>query len=339
MAMARGTKRATLSDVARVAGVSVPTVSKVVKGRTDVAPETRARILALLAEHGYAPRGTAGHDVARVIELCFDSMASTNNLETTRGVLEAAERLNVDVIVKITPKDVDGATWAARVVDAHHAGVILVTSQLPQDQQEQFAEAGVPIVVIDPVNTPVDGLPSVGVNNFTGGYLATKHLLDLGHTRIAMIQGIASECAHARLAGYHSAIREAGITPVAAYEEHGAFRFEEGEQAARRLFDLPVPPTAIFAANDLEALGVFEAARKRSIRVPQDVSVVGFDDALQAVSASPRLTTVRQPFAEIGSTALQVLLQLADDGVLATQRLELTTQLVVRESTAPPPTL
>jgi len=337
MTAAPGTKRATLGDVARAAGVSVPTVSKVVKGRSDVAPETRARILTLLRDYGYAPRGVVSDAVPRVVELCFDSMANTNNLETTRGVLEAAERLNVDVVVKITPTDMDGATWAARVTGARHSGVILVTSQLLRDQQEQFAAAGVPIVVIDPVNTPVDALPSVGVNNFTGGYLATKHLIDLGHTRIAMIQGTPSECSHARLAGYHAAIREAGIAALAQHEEPGAFRFEDGEQAAYRLFDLPVRPTAIFAANDLEALGVFEAARKRSIRIPRDVSVVGFDDSRQAVSASPRLTTVRQPFAEIGSTALQVLLQLADGVALATQRLELTTQLVVRESTAPPP--
>jgi DNA-binding LacI/PurR family transcriptional regulator len=162
-------------------------------------------------------------------------------------------------------------------------------------------------------------------------------VIGLGRARIAVVQGISSECSHARLAGYHAAIREAGIAPAAGYEEHGAFRFDEGEQAAHRLFDLALPPTAIFAANDLEALGVFEAARKRSIRIPRDVWVVGFDDALQAASASPRLTTVRQQFAEIGSTALQVLLQLVEGGVLATQRLELTTQLVVRESTAPPP--
>ncbi|PFG33011.1 LacI family DNA-binding transcriptional regulator [Sanguibacter antarcticus] len=337
MPAAQSTRRATLSDVARAAGVSVPTVSKVVKGRTDVAPKTRARILALLDEHGYSPRGTAPRDLPRVIELCFDSMESTNNLATMRGVLKAAEPLDVDVIVKITPREIDGATWVARVTDTQHSGIILVTSQLPEDQREQFSRAGVPIVVIDPINSPADALPSVGVNNFTGGYLATKHLIDLGHTRIAIIQGTASECSHARLAGYHAAIREADITPVDEYEEHGAFRFQDGERAAERLFDLPQPPTAIFAANDLEALGVFEAARKRGIPIPHELSVVGFDDSLQAASASPRLTTVRQPFAEIGSTALQVLLQLAEGTPLATQRLELTTHLIVRESTTTPP--
>ncbi|WP_372594647.1 LacI family DNA-binding transcriptional regulator [Actinotalea sp.] len=335
-----GRTRATLQDIAAEAGVSVPTVSKVVKGRSDVAPATRARIQALLDEHGYTPRNRASArtptPTPRVVELCFDTMDSTNNLATMRGVLGLADREGVEVVVKIAPHT-KGPAWADEVVSAHHAGVILVTSLLDEAQQERFAEARVPVVVIDPVNVPTDSIPSVGVNNFTGGYLATKHLLELGHRRIAMIQGIASECAQARFAGYHAALREHGVVPPDAYDERGEFRFEQGRQAALRLLDLGEPPTAIFAANDLEALGVLDAARTRGVRVPEDLSLVGFDDALQATSASPRLTTVRQPFSEIGSTALQVLLQLANDVPLATNRLELSTQLIVRESTAAPP--
>ena len=331
-----GRRRATLSDVAREAGVSVPTVSKVVKGRTDVSAETRTRILTLLREHGYVPRGGSDGRPSTTIELSFDGLENANNLETMRGVLETAERAGVHVVVRITPKNGDGDSWAGRMLDAHHSGMILVTSRLSRQQQQDFANAGIPIIVIDPVNTPADDLPSVGVNNFTGGYLATKHLIDLGHSKIAMVQGVDSECAGARLGGYHSALRDAGIAARPEYLQPGAFRFEDGKDAGARLLELQDPPTAIFAANDLEALGVLDAAHTRGIRVPEELSVVGFDDSLQAISASPHLTTVRQPFAEIGATAAQLLLQIIEGEPLASRRLELATQVVIRDSTAAP---
>lgn len=331
-------RRATLRDVAEAAGVSVPTVSKVVKGRADVSPETRARIQELLVEHGYVPRGTdeppAG---SRTIELAFDGMANANNLETMRGVLEAADRSGVHVVVKITPTGGAGAAWVTGMIEAHHSGVILVTSRLARAQQEQLANAGIALVVIDPVNTPLEEIPSVGVNNFSGAYLATKHLTDLGHRRIAMVRGVDSECAAARLAGYHAALREVGVDPRPEWIQPGDFNFEGGRRAGEAILSGPELPTAVFAANDLEALGVIDVARSRGIRLPDELSVVGFDDSVQAISASPSLTTVRQPFAEIGATALQLLLQLVDRRPLASRRLELTTQLVVRQSTTAPP--
>ncbi len=331
-------RRATLRDVAEAAGVSVPTVSKVVKGRADVSAETRARIQELLDAHGYVPRGTdeptTGH---RTIELCFDGMTNANNLETTRGVLEAAELAGVHVVVKITPTSGAGPAWVSEMIEAHHSGVILVTSKLARAQQEQLARAGIALVVIDPVNTPLEDIPSVGVNNFSGAYLATKHLTDLGHRRIAMVRGVDSECAAARLAGYYAALREVGAEPHPDWVQPGEFNFEGGRRAAEAILATDERPTAVFAANDLEALGVIDVARSKGLHLPDDLSVVGFDDSVQAISASPGLTTVRQPFAEIGATALQLLLQLVDGKPLASRRLELTTQLVVRQSTIPAP--
>ncbi|MFE9235236.1 substrate-binding domain-containing protein [Cellulosimicrobium funkei] len=292
--------------------------------------------LSLLREHGYVARGSSARTEARTIELSFDAMENANNLELMRGVIEATERAGVHVVVKLTPRNGDGDMWVGRMLDANHAGMILVTSRLSHAQQQDFANAGIPIVVIDPVNSPPEDIPSVGVNNFTGGHLATKHLVDQGHRRIAMIQGIDSECAGARLAGYHQAMREAGLSVPAAYEQPGRFRFQDGKEAAGRLLDLEDPPTAIFAANDLAALGVLDEAHTRGIRVPEDLSVVGFDDSIQAISASPHLTTIRQPFAEIGATAARLLLQVIDNDPLPSRRLELATQLVVRDSTAAP---
>jgi DNA-binding LacI/PurR family transcriptional regulator len=326
-------KKLTLRDIADAAGVSVPTVSKVVKGRKDVSPETRARVRALLDEHGY--RSPVAAHPRETIELHFDTMESSNNLQIIEGVIEASEQLDFDVVVKITPNDIDNRQWVDTVTGARHAGLILVTSTLDDEQQELFAQAGVPLVVVDPVNTPRRPLPSIGVNNFNGGYLATQHLIELGHRDIAIVRGIPSECAQARFAGYQSALTEAGLPVIAEYQVEGAFRYEEGRDGGRQLLGLAHPPTAIFASNDLEALGVLDAARAAGVDVPGALSVVGFDDNIQARTAAPRLTTVRQPFAEIGQTAARTLIQLLNGQTPPSHRLELATELVVRESTAP----
>jgi len=328
-------RRPTLKDIAAQAGVSVPTVSKVVKGRADVSAETRARISALLREHGYVARGKPAPPTARTIVLSFDALDNANNLALMRGVLEHCERVGVRVVAKVTPMESDGL-WPQAMTDPDHAGVILVTSSLAREQQQALTDAHVPLVVIDPVNTPPEGTPSVGVNNFTGGYNATKHLIDLGHVKIAYIGGLESECARARRAGYRHAMREASIVIPPEYDQAGTFRFEDGKRAARLLLGLEDAPTAIFTANDLEALGVLDQAHLQGVRVPDDLSVIGFDDSVQAWSASPHLTTVRQPFAEIGATAALLLLQAIANEPLLHTRLELATQLIVRESTAAP---
>lgn len=324
-------RKPTLREIAEQAGVSAPTVTKVLRGRKDVSAQTRARVQELLDLHGY--RAAASTNGA--IELHFDSMASTNNLLIMQGVLPAAELAGLDVVVKVTPTTQGAKRWVDVVTEARHSGLILVTSRLDAEQQEEFTQAGVPLVVIDPVNTPIRPLPSIGVNNFHGGYLATSHLLEFGHTRIAIIEGLPSEVSNARLAGYHSALMSAGVEANSDYRAVGNFRFEEGREAGLRLLTQKKRPTAIFATNDLEALGVLDAARSLGIDVPGELSVVGFDDAIQAISAAPRLTTVKQPLAEIGSTAVDVLLQLLAGRSLSTHRLELATELVVRESTAP----
>lgn len=326
-------RKTTLREIAEQVGVSAPTVTKVLRGRRDVSSATRAKVQELLDLHGYR----AAPSINGTVELHFDSMASTNNLLIMQGVLPAAEQAGLDVVLKVTPISHGDMRWVDVVTEARHSGLILVTSRLDVEQQEEFAQAGVPLVVIDPVNTPIRPIPSIGVNNFNGGYLATSHLLELGHTRIAFVEGTASEVSNARLAGYHSALMGAGIDPVPAYRAFGNFRFEEGREAGLRLLSQTPRPTAIFATNDLEALGVLDAARSLGIEVPSELSVVGFDDAIQAISAAPRLTTVKQPLAEIGSTAVDVLLQLLAGKPLSTHRLELATELVVRESTGPAP--
>ncbi|WP_030661721.1 LacI family DNA-binding transcriptional regulator [Streptomyces cellulosae] len=331
--------RITLTGIAEAAGVSVATVSKVVNGRSDVAPATRAHIEELLVEHGYVARGAGGsQSPVRTIDLTFDALINPNNLVITHGVTEAAAEAGVDVVINVAPDDPLGAAWARKVAHAEREGVILVTSELTPGQRAQFDQAGIPLVLIDPMNVPDDHVPSIGATNFSGGMSATEHLLRLGHRRIAMIEGRHdATCNTARLHGYQAALAGAGISPDPRLIKPGNFQFKPAYEAALELFALQDPPTAVFAANDAEAFGVIEAARMHGLRVPQDVSVVGFDDTVAAGTSAPPLTTVRQPLAEIGRAALRTLLRLAAGQSLDSHRVELATQLVVRDSTAPPP--
>ncbi|MEU4242173.1 substrate-binding domain-containing protein [Actinoplanes sp. NPDC026619] len=329
-------QRATLAAVAQEAGVSVPTVSKVVNGRTDVAPETRARVEALLVRHGYVARGAGGSQHAvRTIDLVFDALESPNNLEIIRGATEAASAEDFHVVVDVAPDDPLGAAWARRMAAARREGLILVTSEINTQQWQHFAEQRIPVVTIDPVNLPAPEVPSVGATNFNGGMAATSHLLDLGHRRIGFIEGPPQAMvAIARLHGYHAALSQRGLTSDPALMAAAGFNFEAGFGAALFLLGKEPRPTALFASNDPQAFGAIEAARTLGLRVPEDLSIVGFDDTASARWSAPPLTTVRQPFDEMGRVAMRRLLRMIAGEVLVSPRVELATELVVRKSTA-----
>lgn len=211
----RVVERTTLTGIAEAAGVSVATVSKVVNGRSDVSPETRARVEQLLVERDYVARGPGGaQSPVRAIDLTFDQLVNPNNLVITQGVTQAAAEAGVDVVIGTAPDDPLGAAWARKVTNAGREGVILVTSELTARQRAQFAQHGIPLVLIDPMNVPDDTVPSIGATNFSGGMAATEHLLELGHRRIAMIEGRHDAvCNTARLHGYQAALSGAGLTP------------------------------------------------------------------------------------------------------------------------------
>ena len=179
-------------------------------------------------------------------------------------------------------------------------------------------------------------MTSVGSTNFAGGLAATQHLLSLGHRRIAYIGGpAAAACNQARLHGYRAAMEAEGVPVLPDYVQTGHFRYKYGLVAAATLLDLPEAPTAIFAGSDETALGVMEAARGRGLLIPEDLSIVGFDDTQLAPRASPPLTTVRQPLREMGRVALHTALRLAAGEKIDSHHVELATELVVRDSTAP----
>ena len=334
-------RRATLAAVAAEAGVSLPTVSKVVNGRPDVAADTRARVEQLLSDFDYHRPGA--RRVARrgrrsgLIDLIFNGLDSPWAVEILRGVEEwCAERATGAVVSAVRHGSARPASWTSALASHDTEGVILVTSELTAPQLKQLRGEGIPLVVVDPVNLPDADLPSVGTTNWAGGLAATDHLIQLGHERIGAIAGPPDYlCNRARLDGYRTALDRAQLPFRDEYVRHGDFQHEGGFIRGRELLSLPERPTAIFAGNDQQALGVYEAARQLGLRVPQDLSIVGFDDLPVARWVSPPLTTVRQPLAEMGRTAAAMLGDLIEGRSLTTRRVELSTELVVRESTAP----
>jgi LacI family transcriptional regulator len=331
--------RPTLAAIAAEAGVSLPTVSKVLNGRPDVAPATRARVERLLGEHRYTRAGMRRHRRSGLIDLVLAGLDSPWAVEILRGVEEwgAAHETGVAVSA-VRHGDARPASWTTGLARHGTDGVILVTSEMTGAQLDQLSSAGIPLVVVDPVNPPPPEIPSVGATNWAGGLSATEHLLGLGHRRIGAISGPGDFlCSRARTDGYRSALERAGIPFDPALVRNGDFRHEGGFRHASDLLSLPGPPTAIFAGSDQQAFGLYEAARQRGLLIPRDLSVVGFDDLPVARWVSPPLTTVRQPLAEMGRTAAQMLGGLIDGVPLRSTRVELATELIVRESTAAPP--
>jgi DNA-binding LacI/PurR family transcriptional regulator len=194
------------------------------------------------------------------------------------------------------------------------------------------------MVIVDPVGQPDPRIPTIGATNWAGGLMATEHLIEIGHRRIGTITGRPSLlCSQARLDGYRAALERAGIPADPALVYNGDFHFEAALDAANYMLELPDPPTAIFAGSDMQAMGVYEAARLHRLRIPDDLSVVGFDDLPMSAWVPPPLTTVIQPLAQMAAMATRTVLALLDGKMdTSNNRVELTTSLVVRSSTSPP---
>jgi LacI family transcriptional regulator len=334
---ARGS-RPTLAEIAAAAGVSLPTVSKVVNGRADVAAATRARIELLLGERNYRHPGIRRGRQAGLIDIVFAGLDSPWAVEILRGVEDWCSAHGMAVAVSsVRHGSARPASWTSALASHDTDGVLLVTSELTTGQLRQLQDEDIPLVVIDPVNLPEPDLPGVGATNWAGGLAATDHLIACGHTRIAAIGGpVTHLCSRARVDGYRAALDRAGLTYEPQLVEHGDFDYESGFQRAGTLLHRADPPTAIFAGSDEQALGVYEAARQRGLKIPHDLSVVGFDDLPMSRWSSPPLTTVRQPLAEMGRVAAEMLVTLIEGLPLPSKSLELATELVVRGSTAPP---
>jgi LacI family transcriptional regulator len=338
---APSTQRLTIRQIADLAGVSIATVSRVLNGRGDVSPETRNLVSRIIRENGYtANRSARGLSAGRsglvgvIVPLVYPAYFS--------GMLAGAAEalLDSDLQIVLSPTD-NRHDREVSILDRLHGstdGALIILPQESNEELRRLLESGYRFVVLDPLMPLDENIPSVSAAHTSGADQAMRHLLDLGHRRIAQISGphgwVATE---ARRRGYRAALASAGILPDPRLEVESLPEIEPGREAAEALLDLDRPPTAIFAFNDNIAIGAIQAARARGLRVPEDLSVVGFDDVEHATIVTPALTTVRQPLAEMGRTAVSLLTRLLDRQSFETLHVELATRLVVRDSTAPPP--
>jgi LacI family xylobiose transport system transcriptional regulator len=327
----------TIAEIARLAGVSAPTVSKVVNGRPDIAAETRAHVLKVLHEHGYRQKRKSPRR-SPLIELVFHELVGVYPIEIINGVERVAEEHRLAVVVSESQgKQTPRREWIEGVLSRRPMGVIPVFSDLSAEQRTLLAESDIPFVVVDPTGVPGDDVLSVGSTDWLGGLSAARHLLELGHRRIGIITGPSwALCSRARLDGYRAALDSAGVPIDRALIRDGGFEIEGGLNQATALLRLADPPTAIFALNDGMAIGVYHAASQAGLRIPEDLSVVGYDDYLINPWLVPPLTTVRQPLRDMGATAARMILDLVEGVEPRSKRQELATELVVRGSTAPP---
>ncbi|MFD0327500.1 LacI family DNA-binding transcriptional regulator [Streptacidiphilus monticola] len=322
----------TIAYIAESAGVSIPTVSKVLNGRSGVSDQTRARVEELINRYGYRKPAP---NRANVVELVFRELDGMGAVEIIRGVERVARRNRVGVMVSefgvhdSQPMSIDDTV-------GRRPNCVLSVSQLSKKERDQLTAKGIPFVVFDPIGDLPDDVPFVGATNFRGGHTATRHLLNLGHRRIAMISGPDHPFCLARKAGYLAALAEAAVAAEPELLVQTQLTREDGHAAARELLSRADRPTAVFTANDLQAMGVYQAARELGLSIPADLSVVGFDDLPIAAWVDPPLTTVHQPLAEMAVAATELALALGRGEEVAQVGLEIATTLAVRASTAPP---
>ncbi|SDS55768.1 LacI family DNA-binding transcriptional regulator [Microlunatus soli] len=333
------TPRATLAEVARTAGVSVSTVSKVLNGRPGVSAETRTEIEELLDRRHYNRRNSP-RPIAPLIDILCYEVDSAWAVEAISGVERIARQQAMGVVVSGTnDRHAADPAWLEGVLNRNPLGVISLISTLPTEQIKQLRARNIPLVTMDAGDSPDSSgrgdVPSIGSADFSGGYAATKHLLDLGHRTIGMITGPSDlMVSTARVAGFRAAVETAGLSVDPDLIRPGEFHHADGLAQGHLLLTRENRPTAIFAGSDVQALGVYEAARALRIGIPDQLSVVGYDDLPLAPWTAPPLTTIRVPLAEMSKEATRLLRALRDDPNLTVPRIEVATSLVVRESTA-----
>jgi LacI family transcriptional regulator len=357
-------KKITIIDIARLAGVSRTTVSRVLNHRPDVDEETRERVLTIIEEQGFVPSITAAGlagGKSRLIGMLVPSFSWPMIPELMRGIAEVINDTAYELVL-YTFNDEDFNTRRSDIINRLLAtrltsGVVAVFPSRATPLLTRLYQQGLPVVVID--DQSEHSAPWVRPDNVTGAYMAVQHLIELGHRRIAHIQGPPEYLAsHDRHRGYLRALQEAGITPNPDLVLEGDFLPPSGRTCASKLFALPPEkrPTAIFASTDQMAYGVLVAADEFGLQVPQDVALVGFDDDTPSAHVRPPLTTIRQPSFEMGRRGIELLLSLvspseasAHDGQLYRHkprkagaaarpaspqpiRIELPTSLIVRAS-------
>lgn len=328
-----GAGKPTLAQIAQSLDLSTATVSKAINDKPDVSKATKKKVEQALKDSGY--RKKAQNKKAQCIEIVFQELENLWEIEVLRGLTECAAEHGLSVVVTESGDHQHPASdWASGVIARNPVGVILVFSSLTENEASLLSSKDIPFIILDPSGAPSPNSMSVRADNWTGGLLATRHLIALGHRRIGIITGPSNMlCSKARLDGYHAALEEAEIKIDDNLCREGNFQETGGLVQGESLLSMRQPPTAIFTCSDRQAMGVYEAARRLGFSIPQDLSVVGFDDIQTAAYMGPSLTTVRQPLREMASCAAEMLLKSRQGGNQTHNSVILPTSLIIRNST------
>jgi LacI family transcriptional regulator len=337
----RAGKQPTIGDVAREAGVGVGTVSRVLNGGDRVRPETRLRVLAVIDELEYHP-SPAAQSLRRgrtnTVSVIAPFATRASGVERLRGVVSALRPSGYELMLyDVETPEQRRARFDDVARGGRSDGTIVVSLPLRPKEAEVFERAGVPVVLLDREHR---GFSSVAVDDVRGGYMAAKHLIDLGHEKIAFLGDVRRTpfgftSSARRLEGFRKALAEAKLKLPPALVKEGPHGRHVAHRLTAELLEGRIVPTALFAASDTQALGVLESADGAGVSVPGELSVIGFDDV--EVSAYVGLTTVRQPLFESGRRAVELLLAELEDGSVGAARERLPLELVVRRTTAPAP--
>ena len=333
--------QARIADVAAHAGVGVATVSRVLNGHANVRPATRDRVLAAIRTLNYRPSPLARNlslQRTMVIGALLPWFTNPSAVQRVRGIVDGLNGSAYDLMVfDIESEDRQRRAFELFDRGDRADGLLVVSTNPPDFEVERINAAGLPCILVDGVHP---SLPSIAVDDVAGGEMATRHLIELGHRRIALIGDPPPEFrfdwSRDRTRGYEQALSRAGIDVRPEYVREGTRLLHVARGIAAELLALPERPTAIFAASDTQAFGAIEAARALGIRVPEELSVIGFDDI--EVASYVGLTTVRQPLVESGRRGAELLLRALSGRQVDVRTELLPLELVVRSTTGPAPT-
>ncbi len=332
--------KVTIYDIARESGVSYSTVSRVLNGFEFVKDVTREKVLEAAERLGYVAnlqaRSLAGGR-SNVVGLLVPKIDNSYVTEIAAGIDDELAKANLNMILYTTHRHTGKEhEYVKSIAGGMMDGMLLLVPLAINAYLETLHERHFPHVLIDQ-HDPSGISSEVMGQNYEGAYQATEYLIQLGHRHIAFITGLLElHSTHERLRAYKMALNDHGIPYRPEYVLQGDFYEIEAYRVTGELLALPEPPTAIFASNDLTAIGSMNALRDHGISVPDDISVIGFDDISQAAFTNPRLTTIRQPLDQMGRKAVELLIEQIENPERPSRRITLATELVVRDSCQPP---
>lgn len=332
-------RKVTVAELAHQAQVSIPTISKVLNNKPGVSVETRERVQKLIEETGYLPRKSSNRLQTHTIELLISHPHSAWADEILVGTLAGLEGSGYSPIVSARPPSGwDFDQWHREVLSHHSSGAIICLTHIAESGIQSLLDSGLRTIMIDPTGIVPPNTPVIGSADYQGCKDATRHLVELGHRRIAFLKGPDEwQTCRARYDGFRSVMEEAEIPIDPQLVVGEQYFYEDGYKYGHYLFGLPHPPTAIFASSDMQAAGVYRAASEHGLRIPDDVSVIGFDDLPYIKFLEPQLTTVHHAIEDMARLGAQTLVQLINGDDPLTH-VDLAAPLVVRGSTSAPRT-